>query len=144
MDDSAIVALVTRLARPHPSGGRVIVIGPTGRNFAAGMSGGIAFVLDADGRFERRLNREMVDLEPLEDTADADLVRELLTRHVQHTGSRNAARLLCDWSETEQMIVKILPREYKRALQSGVVQPSYVGSESIVGESESTVRGVRL
>src|SRR5206468_9166861 len=69
----AVVEAVGDHGCEYMTGGRVIVIGPTGRNFAAGMSGGIAFVLDADGRFESRCNREMVDLEPLEDTADADL-----------------------------------------------------------------------
>jgi glutamate synthase domain-containing protein 3 len=94
--------------------GRVVVLGRTGRNFAAGMSGGIAFVLNADGGFARRCNTEFVDLEPL-DAADVALVRELIGRHVQFTGSEHAARLLCDWSVTPELFVKVMPRDYKRA-----------------------------
>ncbi len=69
------------------TGGRVIVLGKTGRNFAAGMSGGIAYVLDAAGTFQRRCNTEMVDLEPLDDPADIELVRSVVERHVKYTGS---------------------------------------------------------
>jgi len=95
--------------------GRVIVLGRTGRNFAAGMSGGVAFVIDADGGFDGRCNRELVDLETL-DAADASLVWDLITRHVQYTGSEHAARLLCDWTRTLDRFVKVLPRGYRRAL----------------------------
>jgi glutamate synthase (ferredoxin) len=98
----------------YMTGGRVVVLGKTGRNFAAGMSGGVAFVLNADGGFDRRCNPELVDLEALEQE-DAALVRELLARHVQYTGSEFAARLLCDWSVTAGLFVKIMPRDYKRA-----------------------------
>ena len=93
------------------------MLGKTGRNFAAGMSGGMAYVLNADGGFAGRCNRELVDLEPLEQEGDLDLVRELLSRHAQYTGSELAGRLLCDWSETAALFVKIMPRDYRRALE---------------------------
>ena len=71
----------------YMTGGRVVVLGRTGRNFAAGMSGGIAYVLDLDGRFERRCNREMVDLEPLADADDIDFLRVAIMKHLTYTGS---------------------------------------------------------
>jgi glutamate synthase (ferredoxin) len=80
------------------------------------MSGGMAFVLNADGRFESRCNPELVDLEPLEQPEDVELVRELVTRHAQYTGSELAIRLLLDWSATAASFVKIMPRDYRRAL----------------------------
>jgi glutamate synthase domain-containing protein 2/glutamate synthase domain-containing protein 3 len=100
----------------YMTGGRVLVLGPTGRNFAAGMSGGAAYVLDMDGTFERRCNPQMVDLEPLVDTEDVDFVQVALMKHVTHTGSRYAASLLERWGTLEKRVVKVMPREYKRAL----------------------------
>jgi glutamate synthase (NADPH/NADH) large chain len=102
----------------YMTGGRVVVLGKTGRNFAAGMSGGMAFVLSADGAFHRRCNVELVDLEPLVQPDDVELVRELLARHARYTGSELAARLLCDWTETAGLFVKVMPRDYKRALEA--------------------------
>ena len=100
----------------YMTGGRVVVLGRTGRNFAAGMSGGIAYVLDADGSFARRCNREMVDLEPLDRCEDLDFLRVAIMKHVTYTGSRYAEGLLADWASVQRRIVKVMPREYKRAL----------------------------
>jgi glutamate synthase (ferredoxin) len=100
----------------YMTGGRVLVLGRTGRNFAAGMSGGIAYVLDTLGRFERRCNLEMVDLEALVDAEDIDFVEVALMKHVTFTGSRYAARLLDEWDTLQGRIVKVMPREYKKAL----------------------------
>jgi len=99
----------------YMTGGRVIVLGGTGRNFAAGMSGGIAYVLDAKRTFEGRCNRNMVDLDPL-DVEDLAFVQDLVTRHVALTGSTYAAGLLARWADTQRALVKVMPREYKRAL----------------------------
>ncbi|HTM03907.1 MAG TPA: hypothetical protein VL173_10420, partial [Vicinamibacterales bacterium] len=99
----------------YMTGGRVLVLGRTGRNFAAGMSGGIAYVLDAAGGFERRCNLELVELEAL-DREDLALVRDLIARHVELTGSHLGARLLSAWSTTSPQLTKVMPREYKRAL----------------------------
>jgi glutamate synthase (NADPH) large chain len=101
----------------YMTGGRVVVLGKTGRNFAAGMSGGIAYVLDADASFARRCNGEFVDLEPLDRSDDVELVMELLKRHVKHTGSTLAARLLTDWSSAIKLFVKVMPRDYKRVIE---------------------------
>ena len=99
------------------TGGRVVVIGPTGRNFAAGMSGGIAYVLDATGDFERRCNPGMVDLEALA-ADDAELVERLLARHLALTGSTVADELLAVWGTACRRFVKVMPRDYKRVLQA--------------------------
>jgi glutamate synthase (ferredoxin) len=100
----------------YMTGGRVVVLGRTGRNFAAGMSGGIAYVLDLDGKFQRRCNREMVDLEPLADAEDIDFLRVAIMKHVTYTGSIYAEGLLADFATLRRHVVKVMPREYKRAL----------------------------
>jgi glutamate synthase domain-containing protein 3 len=100
----------------YMTGGRVVVLGHTGRNFAAGMSGGVAYVLDPAGDFARRCNPDMVDLEPLADLEDLELVQDLVTRHLRHTGSPAASRVLADWSEQVKRFVKIMPRDYRRVM----------------------------
>jgi len=82
------------------------------------MSGGVAYVLDAAGDFRLRCNHELVELEPLENLADVELVRTLVQRHVEYTGSEHAARILSTWSRSAAMFVKIMPRDYKRALEA--------------------------
>jgi glutamate synthase (ferredoxin) len=97
------------------TGGRVVVLGGTGRNFAAGMSGGVAYVLDEEGDFERRCNHEMVDLEPLGDD-DAALVLSLVRKHSEYTRSNRAAKVLASWDALRPKFVKIMPRDYRRVL----------------------------
>jgi glutamate synthase (ferredoxin) len=101
----------------YMTGGSVVVIGPTGRNFAAGMSGGTAFVFDEAGDFSARCNHEMVDLEGLTEIDDVALVRDLLIQHAGYTGSRVAARLLGDWDRSKAQFVKVMPRDYRRVLE---------------------------
>ena len=99
----------------YMTGGRVVVIGPTGLNFGAGMSGGVAYVLDVDGAFAGRVNLELVDVEaPAPD--DAEEIRALLGEHAERTGSPVAAALLEDWDTAAERFVKVMPRDYKRAL----------------------------
>jgi glutamate synthase (ferredoxin) len=93
------------------------VLGRTGRNFAAGMSGGIAWVHDIDGRFASRANTELVALEPL-DGEDRDEVRELLERHRELTGSERAAALLGDWDAAAGTFVRVIPHDYRRVLEA--------------------------
>jgi glutamate synthase (NADPH/NADH) large chain len=95
----------------YMTGGRVLILGPTGRNFAAGMSGGVAYLLDAD---RGRINPEMVDVEQL-DLDDEHLVRDLLQRHAQETSSPVAQRLLDEWDPAR--FTKVMPRDYKRVLE---------------------------
>jgi glutamate synthase domain-containing protein 2/glutamate synthase domain-containing protein 3 len=112
----AVVEGVGDHACEYMTGGRVVVLGKTGRNFAAGMSGGVAYVLDVTGRFGSRCNQEMVDLEPLDDFEDIELVRSLIRTHIAHTGSDYAARILEGWGDMAPMFVKIMPRDYRRVL----------------------------
>jgi len=97
------------------TGGRVVVIGPVGRNFAAGMSGGIAYVYNETGNFDYFCNKQMVELEKLTEE-DVNGVQEMLINHVKYTGSPKAQAIL-DAFETEQKrFVKVFPTEYKRIL----------------------------
>ena len=112
------------------TGGIVVVLGETGRNFAAGMSGGISYVLDAAGEFERRCNLAMVDLEPLKPEGtpddpdwltdyaryDAPRLKRLIERHLHYTNSARARELLADWDAMLPRFVKIFPRDFRRAL----------------------------
>ncbi|MEP6870468.1 MAG: glutamate synthase large subunit [Anaerolineaceae bacterium] len=100
----------------YMTGGRVVVIGRTGRNFGAGMSGGVAFVYDEDGDFDSRCNQQMVGLEPLEEAEDLELVRGLLERHLEYTESSVAARILNGWPKAAAKFVKVMPTEYRRVL----------------------------
>jgi glutamate synthase domain-containing protein 3 len=116
----------------YMTGGTVVVLGATGRNFAAGMSGGMAYVLDRRGDFAKYCNASMVDLEPLlpeaeqrgklpaafwhKGQADEAIVRSLIERHQKFTGSRQAAEILGKWGEFSSRFVKVFPNEYRRAL----------------------------
>jgi glutamate synthase domain-containing protein 2/glutamate synthase domain-containing protein 1/glutamate synthase domain-containing protein 3 len=99
----------------YMTGGRVAVLGPTGVNFAAGMSGGIAYVLDETGLFDVSCNLEMVDLESLNAKDEAEL-RGMIERHVRETGSRRGRELLADWDRWKNLFVKVLPMEYRAVL----------------------------
>ena len=105
------------------TGGVAVVIGPTGRNFAAGMSGGSAFVFDEPGDFPQRCNLEMVDLEPLREPEDIELVRDLLIQHAGYTGSTVAARILerlgLGRREVRQGHAGRLPPRPRRAEEAG-------------------------
>lgn len=106
--------------------GTVVVIGPTGRNFAAGMSGGLAFVLDDAGRFPVLCNQGMVDLEPLELDEDIDSVQTLLRKHIEATGSERAQWVLENWHALQSKFVKVFPRDFKRVIEArkqAAVQP---------------------
>ncbi len=101
----------------YMTGGRVVVLGPTGRNFAAGMSGGIAYVFDESGLFvAKRCNRELVDLEELYDHVEIEEVLSMITRHFTYTGSPVAKRMIDQWHQLRTKFVKVMPRDYKRAL----------------------------
>jgi glutamate synthase domain-containing protein 3 len=100
----------------YMTGGRVVILGSTGRNFAAGMSGGITYVWDPEDQLRGRCNLEMVELEALLDDPDIHELRTLIERHKQFTGSAVAARLLADWPQTLRQFIKVMPTDYKRVL----------------------------
>nr|XP_037280869.1 LOW QUALITY PROTEIN: putative glutamate synthase [NADPH] [Rhipicephalus microplus] len=101
----------------YMTGGMAIILGPTGRNFAAGMSGGIAYVLDVDGMFRNKCNAMMVDLLPLELAEDLDQVESLIREFYDLTGSAVAASLLSKWPDSAKLFIKVFPKEYQRALK---------------------------
>src|SRR5205823_7460431 len=100
----------------YMTGGRTLILGKVGRNFAAGMSGGIAWVYDPEQALSINCNAEMVDLDSLT-PADEEQIVTLLRKHAQLTGSQVAQRLLADWEVTKHQFVKVFPKEYKRVLQ---------------------------
>jgi glutamate synthase (NADPH/NADH) large chain len=100
----------------YMTGGKVLVLGKTGRNFAAGMSGGIAWVYDVDKTFEANCNKEMVDLDPL-DADDVKEIKELLKNHYELTQSHAAKFILDDWKQQADKFVKVFPRDYKEVLK---------------------------
>jgi glutamate synthase domain-containing protein 3 len=99
----------------YMTGGRAVVLGRTGRNFAAGMSGGVAYVLDEHGTFAERCNMELVGFDDISE-ADAIELHELVEEHHLRTQSPVAARLLRDWQRALASFVKVMPHDYKRAL----------------------------
>jgi len=102
----------------YMTGGRVVVLGTTGRNFAAGMSGGIAYVLEESGEFRRnRCNMEMVDLEPMSQTEDVDFLKTRIEAHLNYTDSPVAANILEQWDTYLPLFIKVMPVDYKRALE---------------------------
>ncbi len=101
----------------YMTGGRVVVLGPTGRNFGAGMSGGLAFIYDPERTFGERFNPELVDVEPL-DAEDRQFLHQVLERHRSETGSAVAERLLGHFTETCEDTVKVVPRDYRRVLEA--------------------------
>ena len=113
----------------YMTGGQVVVLGPTGRNFAAGMSGGIAYVLDEAGDFETRCNPDMVDLFPLEDPDDVAVVLDAIERHIEFTGSPHARRIVQTFHALRPHFVKVFPRAYQRVLRERAEAAATVSTE---------------
>jgi glutamate synthase (ferredoxin) len=121
------------------TGGRVLVLGPTGRNFAAGMSGGIAYVLDEAQDFRRHCNPEMVELETLVDEEEIAEVRGMIERHAEYTGSDVATKLLTSWDVAVTRIVRVMPRDYRRVLEAieHAEQDGLTGDDAIMHAFEA-------
>jgi glutamate synthase (ferredoxin) len=115
---TAVVEGVGDHACEYMTGGKVIVMGPTGRNFAAGMSGGFAYVLDEDGSFPARCNQSMVGLYPLEEPEEIEKVRTLIRHHAEATGSQKGWKVMALWDSLLSRWVKVLPHDFKRALEA--------------------------
>jgi glutamate synthase (NADPH/NADH) large chain len=118
----------------YMTGGRVVVLGATGRNFAAGMSGGVAYVYDRDGEFASRVNYELVEIEPLDET-DLDWLKSTVEKHVEYTGSEVGQRLLNSWNVETSKIRKVMPRDYRNVL-AAIAQAKSEG----LNEEETNVR----
>jgi glutamate synthase (ferredoxin) len=115
---SAVVEGVGDHGCEYMTGGRVIILGPTGRNFAAGMSGGIAYVLDENRELRRNCNTEMVGTGPLDDSAEIEQVLAMLRRHRELTGSKRAHNVLGSWSLFRPLFVRVIPHDYRRVLEA--------------------------
>ena len=131
----AVVEGVGDHACEYMTGGVVVVLGSTGYNFAAGMSGGVAYVFDRSERFQTRCNMDGVDLESVWQQQDVMLLRSLLTRHVRYTGSLLAASILEDWNASLPLFLKATPIEYQRAL-ARMKQNEGTQAESIAATEE--------
>jgi glutamate synthase (ferredoxin) len=141
---NAVVESVGDHGCEYMTGGRVVVLGQTGRNFAAGMSGGVAYVLDETGDFEQRCNQQMVQLERLEDAEETEEIRKMIQRHAAYTRSQRAFKVLALWEEMTPRFVKVMPRDYKRVLQSlrRVTESGLTGEEAIMAAFEENARDV--
>ncbi|MEE3256311.1 MAG: hypothetical protein VX222_03420, partial [Actinomycetota bacterium] len=102
----------------YMTGGIVVVLGATGRNFGAGMSGGVAFIFDPDDEFHRNLNTEMVDLESSLSEEDADALRDIIRRHLDETNSTVASTILDRWHQHVRSFKKVMPKDYRRVLDA--------------------------
>jgi glutamate synthase (ferredoxin) len=123
----------------YMTGGRVVILGATGRNFAAGMSGGIAYVMDLEGDFETRCNLQMVDLEPLSNPADIRELNDMIWQHAFNTGSQVAWGVLGNWQEMWPRFIKVFPKDYRRMLQQiqRAEQNGLNGDEAIMSAFEA-------
>jgi glutamate synthase (ferredoxin) len=124
------------------TGGRVVVLGPTGRNFAAGMSGGVAYVLDVIGDFPKRCNVAMVGLEKLTNPEEIQEVRAMVQRQAEYTNSERARNILRLWEEMVPKFVKVMPKDYKRVIEATrrVKESGLSGDEAIMAAFEQNAR----
>jgi glutamate synthase (ferredoxin) len=126
------------------TGGKVVVLGGTGRNFAAGMSGGVAYILDEAGDFAVRCNQQMVDLEILDDPEEIAELRQMIQNHAAYTDSQTAKQVLDNWEATLPKFVKVMPRDYKRVLQAikNAIAAGLSGDEALTAAFEENARDV--
>jgi glutamate synthase domain-containing protein 3 len=134
----AVVEAVGDHGCEYMTGGRVVVLGSTGRNFAAGMSGGVAYVLDVAGDFPKRCNMAMVGLETLADPEEIQEVRTMIQRHVEYTNSERGRNILKLWEEMAPKFVKVMPKDYKRVIEATqrVKATGLSGDEAIMAAFE--------
>jgi glutamate synthase (ferredoxin) len=124
------------------TGGRVVILGATGRNFAAGMSGGVAYVLDEKGDFAKRVNAEMVGIEKVQAPADIAELKVIIERHLTYTKSNKAKLVLDQWDKMLPRFVKIMPKDYKKVLESirRVEERGLTGDDAILAAFEENIR----
>ncbi|HKQ80648.1 MAG TPA: glutamate synthase large subunit [Steroidobacteraceae bacterium] len=138
----AVVEAIGDHGCEYMTGGRVIVLGAIGRNFGAGMSGGVAYVLDEKGELAKSINRDMVDVEALEEPEEIAAVRAMIDRHVRYTNSSRGHAVLDRWDAMVKRFVKVLPRDYKRMLAciSRAHEQGLTGEEAIMRAFEENAR----
>jgi glutamate synthase (ferredoxin) len=118
------------------TGGKVVVLGPTGRNFAAGMSGGLAYVLDENGTFADRCNKEMVYLETLMDEDEINELEHIVRKHADYTDSNRAWKILAKWKEVVPQFVKVYPKDFKR-MRASIDSAMKLGLEKEAAELQA-------
>ncbi len=140
----AVVEAVGDHGCEYMTGGQVVVLGPTGRNFAAGMSGGTAYVLDEIGDFARRCNQQMVALESLQQAEEIEEIRQMIHRHAQYTRSQRAFKVLALWETMAPKFVKVMPKDYKRMIEAinRAEQAGLSGEEAVMAAFEDNARNV--
>lgn len=128
----------------YMTGGKVVVLGTTGRNFAAGMSGGVAYILDEAGDFATRCNQQMVGLETLEDAEEINDLYQMIQRHADYTGSEKASKVLASWKDMVPKFVKVMPKDYKRVLQAieKAIAAGLSGDDALTAAFEENARDV--
>jgi glutamate synthase (ferredoxin) len=138
----AVVEAVGDHGCEYMTGGHVVVLGPAGRNFGAGMSGGIAYVLDEAGDFQSRVNPQMVDIESLEDPLEIAKLRGLIERHREFTGSVRAKHVLDNWDTMLPQFVRVMPKDFKRVVASlaRAHQQGLTGDEAVMVAFEENAR----
>jgi glutamate synthase (ferredoxin) len=138
----AVVEAVGDHGCEYMTGGRVVVLGATGRNFAAGMSGGIAYILDTAGDFHENCNLQMVDLDRLEDPQEIAELKAMIENHATQTGSARARAVLEDWDASVPQFIKVMPKDYKRVLQAmdRVTAAGLSGEEAVMAAFEENAR----
>jgi glutamate synthase (ferredoxin) len=139
---SAVVEGVGDHGCEYMTGGRVVVLGATGRNFAAGMSGGIAYVLDETGDFATRCNPAMVGLEKLTAAGEIEEVRQMIARHGDYTKSARAWKVLAEWDRHVPQFVKVIPKDYQRVLEARqrAQAAGLSGADAITAAFEQNIR----
>ncbi len=135
----AVVEAVGDHGCEYMTGGKVVVLGKTGRNFAAGMSGGVAYVFDENNDFNVRCNTEMVELSQLEDNEEITEVKAMIERHLKYTGSSVAGKILENWDNEVTKFVRVMPKDYKRMLQAirKVQEQGLSGEEALMAAFEA-------
>jgi glutamate synthase (ferredoxin) len=141
---SAVVEGVGDHGCEYMTGGKVVILGETGRNFAAGMSGGVAYVLDEGGNFAAHCNQQMVGLEPLEDAEEIADLRQLIQQHVDFTQSQKGSKVLAHWEEMLPKFIKVMPKDYKRVLQAieSAIAAGLSGDDALTAAFEENARDV--
>ncbi len=139
---NAVVEAIGDNGCEYMTGGRVVVLGPAGRNFGAGMSGGVGYVLDEAGTFVQRVNAQMVGIEKLEDAREIAEVRTMIEKHLAYTGSARAQAILADWKTFVPKFVKVMPKDYKRMLAciERAQAQGLTGDEAIMAAFEENAR----
>jgi glutamate synthase (ferredoxin) len=140
----AVVESVGDHGCEYMTGGKVVVLGKTGRNFAAGMSGGVEYIVDEAGDFSTRCNKQMVGLEKLTAADEIEEVRQMIEHHAQYTQSARAKHILANWTEYVSKFVKVMPNDYKRMLAAikRVTDSGMSGDEAVMAAFEANARDV--